>query len=166
MPITSSDIQYRLSGGASNALGSDSLGGVKSSNAAPTTIDTMFDRVSSAEALAGDIEYRCVYIHNAYTSAMLNSVVWLSANTASATTTIAIGLGTSALNGVEQTVANENTAPVGVTFSEPASQGAGIALGDIPSGQHRAVWVRRTINAGTAAVASDSATLSTFAEAT
>lgn len=166
MPITQADIHYRLSGGASNSLGSASLGGAKSSNQAPTAIDTMFDRVSSAEALAGDTEYRCVYIHNAYTEAMLNSVVWISANTASLTTSVAIGLGTSVLNGTEQTIANENTAPVGVTFSEPASQGTGIALGDIPTGQHRAIWVRRTINAATAAVASDSATLSTFAEAT
>jgi hypothetical protein len=107
-----------------------------------------------------------VYIHNNYTSEMLNSVVWISANTASATTTLAIGLGTSAVNGTEQTVANESTAPVGVTFSEPASQGAGIALGTIPAGQHRAIWLRRTINAATAAVASDSATLSTYADAT
>ncbi len=55
----------------------------------------------------------------------------------------------------EQTVANESTAPTSVTFSQPSNLAGGIALGDIPAGQHRAVWARRTVNAA-AAVASDS----------
>lgn len=62
------------------------------------------------------------------------------------------------MNGTEQTVANENTAPAGVTFLAAATEGAAVALGNIPPSQHRAVWIRRTINAATAAT-NDTATL-------
>jgi hypothetical protein len=148
MPIVSTDIKQRLSGGASNAVANASLGGVKSSNDAPAGL---FDNVSSAEAAAGLVEYRCVYVHNAHGTLTLTAPkIWIQTNTPAADTTIAIGLGTSALNATEQTVADEATAPAGVTFSEPANEGAGIALGDIPAGQHRAVWIRRTITAGAA----------------
>lgn len=147
MPIISTEIQYRLSGGAANSNANASLGGAKSSNAVPANL---FDDVSGAESAAGDIEYRCFYVHNNNGSLVLqNAVIWIDANTTG--NRIAIGLGTSAVNGTEQTVANEDTAPSGVTFSQPASKGAGIALGNIPAGQHRAVWIRRTIAAATPA---------------
>jgi hypothetical protein len=150
MAIQPTDIQFRLSGGASNTLPGASLGGAKSSTAATSAI---FDDVSSAEATAGDVEYRCVYVHNAHTSlTLVGAVFWVPANTPSGSTTVDVGLGTSAVNGTEQTVADESTAPAGVTFAAAASQGAGIALGDIPAGQSRSVWLRRTINPGTAAV--------------
>jgi hypothetical protein len=161
MPIVSTDIQYRLSGGASNSDQNASLGGAKSSNQASSAI---FDNVSAAEAAAGDIEYRCVYVHNNHATLTLESaVLWIQTNTPSSGTAVDVGLGTSALNGTEQTVGDENTAPSGVTFSAAANKGAGISLGNIPAGQHRAVWVRRTTTAG-AAVAADSFTLRTEGE--
>lgn len=147
MPIIASEIQYRLSGGASNSNANTSLGGVKSSNAVPAQF---FDDVSGAESAAGDIEYRCFYVHNANaTLALQNAVIWIQSNTTG--NRIAVGLGSSALNGTEQTVANEDTAPTSVTFSQPTTKGTGINLGNIPAGQHRAVWLRRTITAGTSA---------------
>lgn len=156
MAIVSTDIVYRLSGGSGNSDQNASLGGAKSSSSASASI---FDDVSSAEASSGDTEYRCVYIHNNHgTLTYLGSKVWIQTNTPSADTDVAIGLGTSAVNGTEQTVADENTAPSGVTFSAPTSFAGGLSIGDIPAGQHKAVWIRRTINAG-AAVASDSFTL-------
>lgn len=153
MPIVSTDIKYRLSGGASNTDPAAALGGAKSSTDAASTI---FDDVSSAEATAGDIEYRCVYVHNNHGSLTLQGAkVWIQTQTPSADTDVAIGLGSSAVNGTEQTVANEGTAPTSVTFSAPSSFAGGLTIGDIPAGQHKAVWVRRTVNAG-AAAASDS----------
>lgn len=149
MPIISAEIQYRLSGGAANADPNASLGGIVSATVVPTGL---FDTITGAESLAGDVEYRCFYVRNANaTLALQNAVLFIQANTASADTTVAIGLGTSSINGAEQTVANESTAPAGVTFSEPATVGTGIALGSIPATQHKAVWIRRTINAAAAA---------------
>ena len=154
MPITSAEIVYRLSGGAANSNANASIGGAKSSTVVPAAL---FDDVTSAESAAGDTEYRCIYVHNANGAlTMQNAVLWITANTTA--NRIAVGVGSSAINGTEQTVADENTAPTGVTFSQPTTKGAAIALGNIPAGQHRAVWVRRTIGAATPA-ANDTYTL-------
>lgn len=151
MPIIDTEIQYRFSGGASNSNPNASLGGVKSSVSIGSTL---FDDVSSAEAATGSVEYRCYYIHNANaTLTLIAPKVFILSNTPSPTTTLEIGLGTSAQGGTEQTIANETTAPSGVTFSAAADFATGVSLGDIPAGGHRAVWVRRTVNAGTTAVA-------------
>ena len=160
MAIISTDIVYRLSGGSGNTDPNASLGGVKSSTAIGAGLHNLFDVVSSAESSAGDTEYRCFYVHNAHaTLTMQNSVIWIQSNTTSADTTIEIGLGSSAVNGTEQTVANESTAPTGVTFSAPSNQGAALSIGDIPPGEHKAVWVKRIVNASASAYNNDSATI-------
>ncbi|MGI4937999.1 MAG: hypothetical protein ACRYF5_14855, partial [Janthinobacterium lividum] len=124
MPIASTDIQLRLSGGASNAVQAASLGGVKSSNLPAASI---FDDVSAAESSAGDVEVRCIYVHNAHATLTLqNAVAWFPANTPSTSTVVELGVGTSAVNGTEQTVTDENTAPSGVTFVAGATKAAGV----------------------------------------
>jgi len=158
MPITSTDLHYRLSGGAATADPLLSIGGVKSSVSADSAI---FDAVTSVEAGAGDAEYRLVYLHNAHaTLTALAAKVWIQTNTPSASTDIAIGLAAAGANATETAVANDSTAPAGVTFSQPASLGAGLSLGDLTPGQHYGVWIRRTVTAG-ASVAADSFTLRT-----
>lgn len=154
MPIISSDIQLPLSGGASNTVQNAALGGAASTTTEANS--TLFDNVDSTEASTGDTEYRCFYIKNNHaTLTAIDLKLWITANTPSANTEIAIGLGTSAIGANEQTVANENTAPAGVTFSLAATEGAALTVGDLTPGQTKAIWVRRVVNAGTAA-ASDS----------
>lgn len=158
MPITSGQIEYRLSGGAANSNPLTSLGGAKSSVAASTNL---FDDVTSAESASGDIEYRCIYVHNAHgTLTLQNAVVWIVSQAAQLDG-IDIGLQGS-VNSTAQdlTGSGEGTAPTTptVTFSRPASKGAGISIGNIPAGQHQAIWIRRDINAG-AAAASDGFTI-------
>jgi hypothetical protein len=156
MAIQPTDIVFRLSGGAANASAAASLGGAKSATVAP---GSLFDTVQPSESAAGDIEYRCEYVHNAHpTLTAQNAVAWIPANTPSTSTLLEIGVGTSAVNGVEQAVADENTAPAGVTFVPAATYAAGVALGDIPPGQHRALWQRRTTSSG-ASARTDGATL-------
>jgi hypothetical protein len=156
MSIIAGDFITRLSGGAANASGNASLGGIKSANAMSAAVDGLFDAVSAAEALAGKVEYRCVYLHNANaTLDMTAAVVYVAANTPLAGTTLDIGVGTAAVGGTEQTVADETTAPAGVAFSAPGTAGTGLALGNIPAGQHKAVWLRRTTTAGSGASAND-----------
>lgn len=151
MPIISTDIQFRQSGGAANANDDASLGGAKSSVAAS---NSMLDDLSGAESAAGSVEYRCVYVHNNHgTLSMVNAVIFLLAQALGSGHAVAIGVGTAAVNGVEQTVANEATAPAGVTFSTPTTLGAALALGTIPPGQHKAIWIRRTVTGGSAASA-------------
>lgn len=142
MPIIASEIQYRLSGGAGNASPAASLGGIISSTA---DNGSLFDTVSGAESAAGDTEYRCIYVRNGNgTLPLVGAKIWLDTN---ASGQINIGLGTAAINGTEQTVANESTAPTSVTFSAAATEGAALTIGDIPAGQHKAVWLRRIVAA-------------------
>lgn len=160
MAIISTDIVYRLSGGSGNTDPNASLGGVKSLTAIGAGLHNLFDVVGSAESSAGDTEYRCFYVHNAHaTLTMQNSVIWVQSNTTSTDTSIEIALGSSAVNGTEQTVANESTAPTAVTFSAPANQGAALSIGNIPPGEHKAIWVKRIVNAGSAAYNNDTATI-------
>jgi hypothetical protein len=157
MPIVNTDIKYRLSGGSGNTSAAASLGGAKSSTDMSTDL---FDDVASGEASAGDTEYRCIYIHNAHGSLTMESAkIWIQTNTPSADTAISVGLGTSSINATEQTVADESTAPSGVTFSAPSVEGSALSLGNIPFSQHKAVWVRRVVNASSAAYTNDTFTL-------
>ncbi len=160
MPITATEIQFRLSGGPSNTSGDASLGGEISSSAVSASINALFDYVSGDESAAGDIEYRCVYVRNDHASLTLyGTKIWISSNTPSSDTDAAVGLGTSAVNGTEQTIANENTAPSGVTFSAAANEGASLSIGDLAPSQHKAVWLRRSVTAGAAAYNNDTMTL-------
>jgi hypothetical protein len=161
MPIASTDIHYRLSGGSANTDPNASLGGAKSSTQiTDNTLNNLWDNVSGDQSAAGLTEYRCIYIHNNHATLTLQTpVVWISALTASADDEVDIGIGSSAVNGTEQSIANEATAPTSVTFSRPTTKGTGLALGDLPATQHRAVWIRRTVNAGAAAYTSNSYTL-------
>ena len=154
MPIANTDIKYRLSGGASNAVPAASLGGVKSTSTDAST--DLFDDVSSGEASSGDTEYRCIYVHNNHgTLTMESTKIWIQSNTPSTDTTITIGLGTSAVNATEQTVATESDAPSGVSFSAPSSEGTALSIGNIPAGQHKAVWIKRVVNSSAAAYNND-----------
>lgn len=156
MPILTTDIAYRLSGGATNANPLLSIGGAKSSVVSGSSI---FDDVSSADAVAGNTAYRLVYVHNAHSSLDYQfAAVWVQTQTPSADTDVAIGLAVAGLNGTEAAVANKNTAPPGVSFSAPSTFASGLSLGTIPAGQHYGVWIRRTVTAG-AALASDNFTL-------
>jgi len=153
MPIASSDLEYRLSGGAANSNPNASLGGAKSGTTAGLNV---YDDVSSAEALVGRTEYRGVYVVNSHaTLTLYDAKAWLTSNTPSATTDVKIGLGTSVQGAQEQTVANETTKPTGVTFTAPSTKSTGISLGDIPPGGSRFIWFERTVGAETAALSSD-----------
>src|ERR1041385_1698976 len=133
MPIASSDIKIFLSGGSGNSDPNASLGGVKSSTeVTDNTLNNLFDDVSGTESNAGDTEYRCVYVYNNHgTLSMQNTHVYISSNTSSADTTFDIALAGEGVNATAETVANENTAPVGESFSAPTTYAAGLDMGTI-----------------------------------
>lgn len=160
MAIISTDLHLRLSGGGANADPNASLGGAKSSVELVygTPLHILFDQVSSAESAAGDDEYRCIYIHNAHaTLTAQNTVVLINTDTVNAESDIRIALGTSAIDGTEQTIADEDTAPIGVTWETTA--GVELAIGDLTPGQHKAIWIHRNISVDASAINNDSFTL-------
>ena len=160
MPIVGTDIkEYRST--FSNG-GIDSLGGaITATEIVDNTTHNIWDLVSSTESSSGDTEYRCIYMKNTHGTLTLQSAkVWIQTQTPSTDTSVEIGLGTSAVNGTEQTVANESTAPSGVTFSTAANEGAALSIGNVPAGQHKAIWIKRIVSAAAAAANDDSYVLS------
>lgn len=169
MPVINTDIKIRYSttagsagnSGAGTAAGS--LGKYMSTTDASGATNVFFDDVSSAEASAGDTEYRCVFVYNSHsTDSALNvgvqivSEVASGAVAAAALDNIAASSAGSASAQAAQ-IANEDTAPSGVgTF------GTGLlSIGTLAAGQCKAVWLRRTVSASTAAIVGDGFTLRT-----
>lgn len=157
MPIVSSDVKYYLSGGGSNTDPADSLGGAISSTQADSAIT---GNVSDGDASSGITKYRCVYVKNTHaTLALSNLVVWLLRNTPRSDTVAAIGLGTSAIGGTEQTIADQETAPTDVTFVSAVDSESGLVIGHLDPGETVAIWIRLIVSSS-AGPANDRFTIS------
>lgn len=166
MAITSSDIVYRLSvvaaaGDTTAGTPATALGDQVSTTAITTaTLNNLFDDVSGAEAAAGDVEYRCIFVLNNHASLTLQAAnCYITSQTAGGGT-IDIGLDPAAVSAKGSasaqaaTIANESSAPAGVTFSSPTS-GAPLTIGDMAPGQVKGIWLRRTVTAGAGALNPD-----------
>jgi len=160
MAITSGELELRFSGGAANSDPNASIGGAKSSvSVTDNTLHNLFDVVSSAEATSGDMEYRCLYLHNANgTLTLYNAYVYIDTQTPSTSSEIAIVNGTSAIDGQEQgPLADEDTEPTGIgAWVTGTGSGNAISLGDVGPGSHKAFWIRREITAAAGAYSNDS----------
>jgi len=171
MPIVATDILTRLSGGATNATPNASLGGVMSSTAwAGGTLHDLFDPITGDENAASTVDYRAIYVRNGHaTLSLLGATVWLTAQIAGGAL-VDIGLdaaavGNGSTTGVAATIANETTAPAGVTFNAPATKAGGLVIGDIAAGSAKAVWFRRTAS-NSAAIDNDGVTLNISGDTT
>lgn len=162
-------LKYSVSAAAGNTTAgtaAGSLGDQISTTTIPdATLNALFDDISGAENAASTVDYRCIFVHNSNgANALQNAVMWLSAEVAGGAS-IAIGVDPTAASAIGSgsqqalTIANETTAPAGVTFSSPTTAGAGISLGTINAGYCRAVWFRRTA-ANSAALNNDGVTWS------
>lgn len=130
-----------LSGGATNAFQELSIGGVMSNVIAPQMI---FGRISNASYLSGKTIYRCVYVKTTLAATLK---AFIKADTGANTTQIAVGWGAAAANGTETAVANENTAPAGVTFSTATTLGSAVSSGALTANSTKALWYRLVIQA-------------------
>lgn len=125
--------------------------------------NNLFDDVLKVDALNGAVDYRCVYLYNTHpTEAFLQVGVYgygSSGNPAAAGDLFYVGAdpagaGNGSSTGVAATIANENAAPAGVTFSSPIIT-APLILGAIQPGEARALWLRRNVPAALYAVTPD-----------
>lgn len=151
------DLVSYLSGGSSNTDPNLSLGGDMSTEPVSSTpLNNLFDNVSSGERTTGTVEYRCFYVKNDHpTEDLLNASIYVSKQTDSSTTAVDIGLDSAGINGTAEVIPDETTAPISVTFSRPSTPETAIVVGDLEPGDFFAVWVRRTVDPGTNARASD-----------
>jgi hypothetical protein len=170
MPVSSTDILLKYSvktGSAGNSqagTAAGSLGKYISTTQALTSLHGLFDAITAAENAASENEYRCIFVHNNHGTISFDNVkVFIAAETGGGAN-IAIGVDPTAASAIASAgaqaveVANEDTAPAGVTFTSPTTLGAAIVLGNIPVGQCKALWVRRAAtNSG--AISADGGTL-------
>lgn len=152
MAITSGNLVLYLTGGASNSDPTLSLGGVTSSVAfTDNTLDKLFASIGPADALAGAIHYRALTFKNTSAQTAYGASVHISQETTSADTTVAIAYDSTGT----QDVANEDTAPIGLSFTTPLSLATAIALGDVAAAGVARIWFKRTVSASASAASAD-----------
>ena len=137
MAIAATDIRLY----ATTLTGGKSLGGPVGAAINCGISENLFERYDgnlAAGTGANVAHYRCLYVVNTHPSltAYGVTVAWATTPHAAALDTNP----TSALPGASLTVANQTTAPAGLTFTlGPAA----LTVGDLPAGQCKAVWLRR-----------------------
>jgi hypothetical protein len=158
VPISSSDLLYKYSvttGSAGNTVAqadpNSSLGKyISTTQWTGGTLNDLFSDITGDENASGQVDYRCIFLHNNHGSlTLLSPKLWIASEVAGganislgADTTAASSLGSGTAQAL--TVVDSLTAPSGVTFSSPTTKTAGISLGDIPAGQVKAFWFKRT----------------------
>lgn len=143
--MIASDVKFYLSGGTNNSDPKLSLGGAISNTVCGSGTNQLFDIVLPDEVLAGDIEYRCIWVKNTHVSEILYGArIFISEETTSPDTTVLLAYDSAGT----QTIANENTPPIGLTFSTPLSYETGIELGDISANIKKMIWLKYIITAG------------------
>lgn len=110
----------------------------------------IFDDISSGENAALDDEYRCLFVVNTNTTYSLqNTKLWLQSESVGAPTH-ELGVDPAAASDLDSAsaqaaeIADEDTAPAGVSFSRPLTRETALSLGTIGPGQCKAFWVKRT----------------------
>lgn len=140
-PVT---VNAYLSGGASNTNPALSIGGAESTHLA---VDVLPDQ-SRLLADTGGTYYRLVYLRNEANLRSLTATVTATVDEQPATgLAVAVGVATEAAGATVSAVANQTTAPAGVSFGSSAS------MGSIGASQSRGLWLRLTVTALVAAVA-------------
>ena len=159
------DVKKFLSGGTGNTDPNAALGdGISTTEVSAVSLNSLFDNVSAAERASGITDYRCFYVKNDHGSESLTlAAIYVAAQTPSPGTVVEIGLdpagnGDGLATGVATVIASETSAPAGVTFTASPAVSP-LAIGTLTAGQCRAVWIKRIVSAGAAALASDGFTL-------
>ncbi len=115
----------------------------------------LFPNVTAAQSLAGETRYRGVYIKNTHaTDTAAGVTIWVRQLTPAGDELYIQKHGTTgngSTTGVLEAIANDTTAPTGITFSDPPPQTkvTGISIGALTAGQCHGVWIKRVVPAMT-----------------
>ena len=147
-------LELRYTGGASNSDPTASLGGVSSSVAlSATALNNLFNDITPAERTAGVIKYRALSLYNSGADAATAIAAYMSTITSSTDTNLAFGL-----DSTTGTIADENTAPSGVSFANYTSSSK-LSISDIAAAGAQRIWFRLTVAAGATNDSSDGGTI-------
>jgi hypothetical protein len=140
------ELLFKYTGGAANADPDLSLGGTGSSVTLLTVaLNNLFDNVYPDDiAVADHVSYRAIDILNDGANNALH-VGFFFTDTTNTESVLAAGFDSVGT----QTIANDTTAPIGITFTEP-TQASQLSLANMAAaGTHR-IWIRRTVDQGAA----------------
>lgn len=117
--------------------------------------ENIFDDVSNAERVAGDTEYRKIYIKNENADTWEAVKLWIDTFTAAANDEISIKLGTNAgVKSVEGVAA-------GYVSPDSKVHADVLTIGDLAQNAYQSIWIKRIVSA-----AGDGYTDNTFKLAT
>lgn len=125
------------------------------------TLNNLFPNITGPQSNAGATHFRCIYIYNAHaTLTFTNAKIWIAQLTASADDEVDIGLDPAAIGSDSAINVTESptgtSAPGGVTFTRPITEGTAITIGDIPALSKKAFWIKRVVNASANAYTNNS----------
>lgn len=148
---------FTYTGGASNAVPGDSLGGTGSTIPLADYRHNLFGPTNPNDVNAGDhVTYRAIDIYNNGTT-LLEYVELFVTDTANAESALHFWYETSP----GQQIADESTAPTGATWSQPTSPlGLRMQIADLAVGARARIWIRKTVDQGASELNNDLATLS------
>ncbi len=168
MALVSADIERRLSvktGAAGDTVAgtpAGSLGKYMSTTAiTDATVENLLRNIVASEGESGITIYRCFFILNDHASLTYKSAkVWILSEIVGGGA-ISIGLDATGVTARGQAsaqaaeIADEETAPSGVTFTAPTTESVALSIGDIPFDDCAAVWVKMIVPPDTIALTLD-----------
>lgn len=108
--------------------------------------NNLFANVPSADAVAGEVYYRALIGKNTSDYSLATFLAWVDPGTDGS---VAIAIETPS-SGAIQAIANENTAPTGLTWSTGSTPSTGLSQVAIGPGETIGLWMRITVAADTA----------------
>ena len=122
-----------------------------------------YDDVTKQESFSGMTDYRCFYAKNTHPSETAYGASLIIDTNTIGGDTLYLGKDPAGIGGTPTTIANENTAPAGVTFSQP-SEDIPLSIGSLAPGEFAAFWQKRVVTALTSiAELNDSSIVSVLA---
>lgn len=164
-PVQSANVQIYYSGGISNAFQGSSIGGaisqVTQGKITSNISSNLYPSVTVAQAGTGIAhQYRCFYVFNdALGVTIRNAYIWFETLNPDSDVSFRMGLDPAGRNGTPATIANDATAPAGVTFTQPVSNFSALYMGRLNPGDSFPVWLDRTVNASAAVYQGDGPTV-------
>jgi hypothetical protein len=173
VPIVGTDIRLRYSvtqGAAGNSQAWQGPGTSRGRYVSNTVLpdggmNNLFPDITGDENAAQNVDYQCVFVHNAHPTLTLKSArAWIASQVPGGSeAAIAVdNIGAKALGSTDAQageIANKDQQPPATgAYSSATTKAGGIALGDLGPGTVRAIWVRRTA-ANSGATANDGVTL-------
>jgi len=103
--------------------------------------------IPNADRVAGSTIYRAIMLRPRGLYGVLDIKFWLGTMTGTQST-ISIGYEAQDGSGKIQTIADETTAPSGISWSSPTDEASAITISGLDVGENHGLWIRRVFPAG------------------